>query len=181
MEHKSAFFNLPAELRNRIYEFVLLQEDDEAIEIGSTGVPEPSLLLTCKQIRKEGLPIYYEENTFDIFSRDFDSSVMLKWAERSRLVTTEEALASGNNHVRSSSMQPNWLNLSLWLERYHKKEVHDCIYHPTKAPAHFSADLRVVGVMFCLVLSLRDRPWSGVKQLLDEDHNILVSLDSRWK
>lgn len=58
---------LPAELRNHIYEFVVLQESRVSI---FTWLPaheedaQPALSLTCRQIRNECLPVYYDVNTF---------------------------------------------------------------------------------------------------------------------
>lgn len=73
---------LPAELRNRIFELALIE--DKPIDMGTwgknpdrrdgaavlcayrmvVGASEPSLLRTCQNVRKEGLPIYYGQNVF---------------------------------------------------------------------------------------------------------------------
>ncbi|KAK5709310.1 hypothetical protein LTR17_019881 [Elasticomyces elasticus] len=50
------FFKLPAKLRNRIYEHVLL----------SKRQPPPPILRTCRQIRFEGSIMYYGSNVFVI-------------------------------------------------------------------------------------------------------------------
>lgn len=70
-------FDLPQELRNVIYEEVLVHRSvltihprgDPAVEaIDEWGVnfrpSEPSLLKTCRQIRQEALPIFYGCNIF---------------------------------------------------------------------------------------------------------------------
>lgn len=67
-------FRLPAELRNRIYELVLmfrhplgahrdLMGDWEA-EMTPCNVAQPALARTCRAIRSESLPIFYAQNTF---------------------------------------------------------------------------------------------------------------------
>jgi hypothetical protein len=69
---------LPSELRNQIYELVLVATHD--IDANTWCATrrfksyytratikysmEPALLATCKQIRGEGLPIFYGQNTF---------------------------------------------------------------------------------------------------------------------
>lgn len=73
------FLSLPAELRNRIYELVLITFDDENEEGGllSTDITlrcparvrsslgcQPSLSRTCRTIRAETLPIFYGCNEF---------------------------------------------------------------------------------------------------------------------
>lgn len=68
------FRRFPAELRNRIYHFVLVSDDD--VEITTVHRPNeageyrkhltvvPSLLQTCKQIRHEASDFFFVDNTF---------------------------------------------------------------------------------------------------------------------
>ena len=87
-ELECLFFKLAAELRNYIYEEVLIHK--AVLEISSSGDPveymdeweltdrswarsrpsKPSLVLTCKQIREEALPAYYGGNIFKEVSYD---------------------------------------------------------------------------------------------------------------
>jgi hypothetical protein len=71
---------LPAELRNAIFELVLIQEESQ---IWPTHKPSrvPGLLAASKKIRKETLPVYYLRNTvcahnrlrsLDSFLQDLD-------------------------------------------------------------------------------------------------------------
>ncbi|CAK4032174.1 carbohydrate-binding module family 43 [Lecanosticta acicola] len=85
---RSNFFSLPAELRNNIYELALLKNFDAregqgitqpAIRLFATSrlrylrETNPPLLLTCKQIREEALPVYYS-NIFVVQHRVPDRS-----------------------------------------------------------------------------------------------------------
>ena len=57
---------LPAELRNEIWQLALVR--DEPIRIFHPGMGarlEPALLATCKQIRNEAQDMLYSENTFE--------------------------------------------------------------------------------------------------------------------
>ena len=60
--------HLPAELRNTIYELVLVKE--KSIEISHSPLDiaphEPVFLSTTLAIRKEAAPVYYGANTFDV-------------------------------------------------------------------------------------------------------------------
>ncbi|KAK5716050.1 hypothetical protein LTR15_009875 [Elasticomyces elasticus] len=58
------FFKLPAELRNRVYEHVLLFKHEEFIL--AKRQPPPPILRTCSQIRSEGSIMYYGSNVFVI-------------------------------------------------------------------------------------------------------------------
>ncbi|KAF7195113.1 hypothetical protein HII31_03581 [Pseudocercospora fuligena] len=68
---RSSLFSLSAELRNAIYEEVLLEEehpinmqDDHVMDSSLTAPPIPSLLHVSQQVRCEAAPIYYGANTF---------------------------------------------------------------------------------------------------------------------
>ena len=64
MSNDSRLLALPAELKNEIYRFSLLVQGD--ITIPSTGpAPKlPALLSVCREIRRDALQIYYQENDF---------------------------------------------------------------------------------------------------------------------
>ena len=76
------FLHLPPELRNRIYGSVFIENHpidmnswaqastepvlaDRLGELMITFSSEPSLLRTCRELRKEALPIFYGQNIFD--------------------------------------------------------------------------------------------------------------------
>lgn len=80
---QSLLLSLPPELRNRIYELVLIDEefiplrqdseDTKAVTragqrvrkpLVETTIEEPPLLQSCRQIRNEAIQIYYARNTF---------------------------------------------------------------------------------------------------------------------
>ncbi|KAF2772040.1 hypothetical protein EJ03DRAFT_348852 [Teratosphaeria nubilosa] len=65
MEHHSPLFGLPPELRNHIYEDVLVG-DVTLVDKTGRRESEPALLRTCHQIRQEALKLYYS-NTFRIY------------------------------------------------------------------------------------------------------------------
>ena len=72
---KVGFDDLSGELRNKIYEYVLVDQNSLPIDCrwytadqSPYIMQEPPLLTTSRRIRVEGLPIFYAENTFQ--SRD---------------------------------------------------------------------------------------------------------------
>ncbi|KAK3648928.1 hypothetical protein LTR56_003788 [Elasticomyces elasticus] len=75
------FLRLPAELRNIIYELALLR--DKHYTAGRTAschecrnlepVDNPALLATCRQIRDEALPMFYDTNSFNLWMGDWGS------------------------------------------------------------------------------------------------------------
>lgn len=74
----SPFSRIPAELRVKIYELVLLDQRQVIIDRDPRSWHPPALLQTCQQIRKEAGPTYYSKITFilDVFEID-DRQVIL--------------------------------------------------------------------------------------------------------
>ncbi|KAI5359479.1 hypothetical protein Slin14017_G103810 [Septoria linicola] len=70
-DQSSGLLRLPAELRNRIYEHVLVEEDPIPIE---PGLKLPQLLSTCAQIREEATLLWFSENDFQTVITDCDST-----------------------------------------------------------------------------------------------------------
>ena len=68
--HKCRLLALPAEWRNRIYHLVLVSDQRIRITPSPQGFQhtdrthEPSLIQTCRQIRREATTIYYSDNVF---------------------------------------------------------------------------------------------------------------------
>lgn len=54
------FFRMPAELRNRIYEFTYAVETDVGVDLLTTQPPAKSMLLACRQLCAEAKVIYKE-------------------------------------------------------------------------------------------------------------------------
>ena len=168
MNQKTGLLHLPGELRNRIYRLVLLQSrgaadpKGERIVIGPTGVPEPSVLLTCKQVRREAVEIYYAENSFAVLSDDYGPSLILKFTRRLALVN--EALPMSSDAIKGRSRntrvppQPKWSNLSRWLHAAHESFLLT-LCHPSEAPSNYTTEERIVGAMFHLVNRLHDNSW----------------------
>lgn len=69
-EVKCRLLSLPAELRNRIYEMVVVHQQPITMSHRRrhrlTRTP-PAITRTCQQIKNESLPIFYEWNTFRLY------------------------------------------------------------------------------------------------------------------
>lgn len=60
----SRLLELPAEIRNQIFTYAVVQE--EWVIIREDDCSKPTLLETCRQLRKEAEPIFYKHNTFAV-------------------------------------------------------------------------------------------------------------------
>ena len=108
---------LPAELRNRIWEHVLI-DDRSAIDIDANSNAPPAVLAASRQIRKETRTIYYTRNRFVITVYDYDAAAVLPFVDRylkysrfSTLFPNEEL-----NVEFAFLGQPNWKNLYDWIK-----------------------------------------------------------------
>lgn len=67
------FPDLPAELRLRVYELLLVQ--DKVVDLDPENrkhiAPVLKLFLTCHQIQEEASPVFYGHNTFRIFTTNY--------------------------------------------------------------------------------------------------------------
>jgi hypothetical protein len=68
----SPFGRLSPELRNQIYELVLL----EAAPIDIIAEQRPALLHTCPQLRQEALGLYYHQNAFTFTTTSTDENAL---------------------------------------------------------------------------------------------------------
>lgn len=83
-EKKCHLLQLPGELRNRIYRYALVTDDD--IDVTSTGPGEPALLLSSKDIRQESLLIYYRENHFNMRVPDWNGTALVPFMKQLRKI-----------------------------------------------------------------------------------------------
>ncbi|KAK5127539.1 hypothetical protein LTR85_006879 [Meristemomyces frigidus] len=176
------FFDLPPELRNRIYRFALVE--NASVRIERTGYARPPLLRTSRQIRAESLSIYYSENKFTVSMRAYDSTLSLNFT--SSLPYLKGEGRSWHLQMRTGRHyqdDPNWTNLLTWLHRYHRNEVIVGICEPKrllKRTEDRSDDHLVVSGMFAMVRVLYKSPWEQLRKILEMQRPTLNILDGRW-
>lgn len=78
--HQSPLLKLPPELRNSIYRYALVEPSSPYIKIpaGALPPPQPGLLQTCTQVRRDATEIYYKENWFGFVIADCDGFTYIK-------------------------------------------------------------------------------------------------------
>lgn len=106
------------ELRNAIFGDVLISQS--AIFINA-GMPEPPLLSTSKQIRREARPVFYGRNQFRLQQIGYKCQIYIHLEKRIKEVWDEYKveLKYRNRGIRI----PNWTDLLEWLARMHAGEV----------------------------------------------------------
>jgi hypothetical protein len=136
-----SFLNLPAEIRNQIYNDALVKDNNNTIKIGSSApyTREPALLLANKQVRNEAMPVFYGQNEFRTPSGDaFKLFMQRSGRERLSLLRSVRAV-SGVDMVKISSsfrselkqnlsrgwIEPNALSKKRFCMEYHHRRIHE--------------------------------------------------------
>lgn len=172
------FFKLPPELRNSIYRFALVYT--LPIRNNASGFPEPGLLTSYKQIRREACSIFYLENRLYLLIPNYNATYAMKMEQKiaalhKRRDVTAKITFSGTVHPKT----PNWKNLVDWCRMTHEERLSFTVTAPSRAP-HTDLRFLVVGGMFSIVLGMKSRPWEEVMKQLQEQRLILASLDWQW-
>jgi hypothetical protein len=75
--YRPGFMRLPAEIRNQIFEYVVVQP----LPLEARR-PEPAITRVNKQIRDESLPIFYKQNTFQCLVSNYDCRELVRHHQR---------------------------------------------------------------------------------------------------
>lgn len=124
MDSFSALFNLPPELRNKIWRHVLVSSEEIIIDSSKTKseclhLEQPTLLRTNRQVRAEGLAIYYSENQFVTHVHHLKGAAYVRFTS---LVAKYAAAKDGKTmfdvttKLQSCSCAPKSLNLLKWIK-----------------------------------------------------------------
>lgn len=100
-EELSPLEKLPAELRNRIYALVVV--DQKHLDLSCAG-RQPALAATKSTIRKDVLPIFYGENIFMVDISDFGS--LTSTAELDRFVEEYKKFTKSMKRVGAYDPSP---------------------------------------------------------------------------
>lgn len=200
---------LPAELRNRVDRFALLE--DHHIEVTVNGLEAPGLLSVCKevgafllygidrelavnrfsQVRREAGSIYYSENMFESRLDDYDARATCFLGSKAMSVAREFGIRMPLR-MRTANLQPHWNNLLHWLRYYHTGRVtasynqesvdmlsEDRDSH-TPAQAAMLTSAAIFKAMFRTLGALKGREWQQVKPVMGEFRDALGAVDTRW-
>lgn len=127
---------LPKELRLQIYELVLVEpqdgrdlpmwKDGQAVNTMQRLIHidrrwcQPALLLVCKQIRAEALPLYLEKNTFLVNCGYHDPTVLAKFYECAKRQTKKYQELNIILQMDGYGLaDEDWLNIWRWLRMYY--------------------------------------------------------------
>ena len=171
---QSPLFNLSPELRNMIYRFAIVAEDNVRIT-KTSGIPEPALLSVSKTVRSEAFGIFYFENEFFAVVERYDPATVLLAMRRSSRYAPAIGLAGIRRVVLPNHQDPNWNNLVKWLHLCLQK---DCMAFGTHE--YDDAEVKLVAGLFKTVLEDRTMPAKTLDILLKNIRPALVELNGDW-
>jgi hypothetical protein len=102
-------FAIPAELRNRIYRYAMIQDGD--LTVTPRGPSEPALLRTCYVVRDEACSIYYGENQFLLHIEDWNGMKFHGFLRQYHKYAPRSSLRISENMSFLLLGSPNWDNL----------------------------------------------------------------------
>ncbi|KAK5716898.1 hypothetical protein LTR17_016270 [Elasticomyces elasticus] len=147
--------DLPPELRNQIWRYVLHEQN--AIPVSSAASQQPALLRTCHQITNETRGIFHNENTFRITVIDLKMTVP-------RQHWLETGVTDSNARTFRLVGNMNRLNLKQWLKQFHEGRGVGFGVEGLDMPSRrvVQAALKIVEALMVL-----NAPWEPVERILD--------------
>lgn len=181
---------LPPELRNRIYQYALRLNEDGVIRVNEgDDFPEPALLSTCTQIRREARGIFYSENAIDGVIRSYSPSIPVFLAKKSIELTRTCGLQLKDLRFIFQG-PPRWKNLLSWLRAVHETPAFYMSYTrlaETSSPqtmnpnqlAQYKRQALESG-LFGMVILMKGQPWEAIEPALTPYRYGLERFDPQW-
>lgn len=175
---KSPLFDLPPEIRNTIYRYVLVKTRNIAIT-KSRGIPEPALLLVSKLVRSETYELFYIENKFKCVVIQFDPACIMlanrRWSALSRIPgTILDPIINGL--ALDLRGRRNWKNLVAWFRFVHQVT---CCGRPAR-PHDDDAEESLMSGLFETLMHGPGMTASALDFLLQSMRPTFVKLHQDW-
>jgi hypothetical protein len=181
---------LPPELRNRVYEYAL-RFDNGICEVNeNVGIPESALLLTCKEIRREAIGIFYSLNEVHVVLESF-SPAMPILIEKKMAALYKQYRYKIEIKGLSTRGPRSWRNLMSWLKTAHGPQRSLIgilgVSSPLETlPYSQGADLTakemtIVGGLFRVASMMTHLPWDQVEEALNMLRYGVVQYSSEWE
>lgn len=167
----SLFLDLPGELRNRIYRYALVTP--ERILLRGENKKQPALLRVSRQVRKEAIKIYYDENEFAYHFVDLAGAPGECCYEIVRRYRSE----GRNNFVVVMRGGGTWKNLLAWVKaRYEYRHLPCCWVGSQSTPTR----TRVAHAAFDIATEMRSQPWTNIEAVLEAFHRGVAAENPAW-
>lgn len=171
-QQDSPLLALPAELRQQIYLHALVSQDDIDYSVRGSR-PTPPLLVTCHQVRKEALEMYFTVNSFSFWVRNMDPDDLPKIPRR--IIKKMKQVDTPVMDIR------NWKNLVTWLQRVHEGGIERGYQAIDNEAIDPDGEVAILDAIFKMVYDLRDLPWDRVAGQIKHFRTALVTQNDEWE
>jgi hypothetical protein len=172
----TTLLTLPAELRNRIYEYTLSSEITPHIMARDLNRMPPPWLLSCKQIYNEAVKIWFYVNQKHtvIEIDDLDARPFIHWSKRRQQLKVP--FNDPPVHCRASW---NWKNLLVWAHAVWEAKSYWEL-SPSNGGVWSSETNHVVWSALELAADYHDLPWQDCEHALGSLRNAISVYEPRW-
>ena len=173
---RSALLELPGEIRNRIYRFVLVC--DNRIEVHAGAPLEPALLSVCREVRTEAIKLFYVENKFTLVISNFNKAVPCAWrAVRKRFPSMPR---TATFRLKPTNTTRSWPNLLDWLRAIHAGDAAWPEDPTTQFASRNGLECLVTFTTLAIATKCRSRTWQETAEILEMQHVVLRQINSGW-
>ncbi|EME82994.1 uncharacterized protein MYCFIDRAFT_80567 [Pseudocercospora fijiensis CIRAD86] len=167
----SPLLSLPPELRNQIYELILISPPESKPTITPTYLP-PALISVCHQIRTESLKLWLSSNTFSITILNCEVELAKRF--QNTFMSTS-GLKEGPKMSFRMKGSPNWGNLMHWCEAVYMGETtwFQCKENAKGLSVVVTAATRMAGTP-------GRKGWERVREDLEGWRHVAGIVDERW-
>ena len=165
---------LPPEVRNRIFQYALIEEEEEEIELSANTPTLPALLTVCKQIRSETIFLYYTMNNFYLTIDDYDAAAALPSLKTYMKYFVE--IEGREDHSKFDINLTAGQTGSGCCRRIHTSEIS----YLGVEPESVDQVLLALEAVQDTIVEMDGRPWAEVEKVLEGYHRCVVLMDPAW-
>lgn len=176
-----SLLDLPAELRNQIYHYAVVNLERILIDLSNldgTNTKQPALTKVCRQVRAEATTIYYLENRFNLTIPDDDGKRQLPFYNASQKHIDNNKInvsISGNGGC-------SWANLMEWVKLCYDEVI---MWRPGFPKQMFQEKdedrlCRVRATVFETLEEMEDYDWEKIEAVLGRIHFLVVGYAEEW-
>lgn len=150
---------------------------------------QTDIRVSCKEIRREALKIFYHENCFWINTPAYNCESMMKFLGATKAIGIASKGEDGMDLIKTRvqfGCSPSWTNLLEWMRQMHAGAIStDRNVSPNMARMDWDGGVRkakymAIQSMFDTVYQLRAQPWELVEKVLCSLRMNLACIDEAW-
>ena len=163
---------IPKELRDQIYEEVLLEPDDQKIDISDKNTKPPGILSVCTQTREEARELWLYENRFEVTVTGCNAYLLAKFGR-----AFEGCEGRRNISIKPIQGDRDWLYLVEWCRKIHAYELATEIVSTDDDDDKYFC---VVSTAHHVARSHRGRSWTHCRYALELVRPAFGAIDKMW-